>query len=239
MSQMMRAMRSPVVPVQGNTRKVDRSGRRYISDSSIRTNPSIDDPSNMILPSSASSNWRSGISTFLMMPRMSVNWRRMNFSFSRSARSRICAFVSLGFAAGGCAFAIREYYRSGVARFPRRPTFPHDGPSERQIEEKSMKTTTLVGAAAIVAMLGASVLRPFGSTARAESRQDDPREQFRRFPDQMVLAGRGAEIGIQVTDAKDGGVVIEEVLPDSPAEKAGLKRLDVIVEFDGERVRST
>jgi serine protease Do len=102
-----------------------------------------------------------------------------------------------------------------------------------------MKTTTLVGAAAIVAMLGASVLRPFGSTARAESRQDDPREQFRRFPDLMVLAGRGAEIGIQVTDAKDGGVVIEEVLPDSPAEKAGLKRLDVIVEFDGERVRST
>src|SRR5262249_38989526 len=27
--------------------------------------------------------------------------------------------------------------------------------------------------------------------------------------------------------------------PDSPAEKAGLKRADVIVEFDGERVRST
>jgi serine protease Do len=32
--------------------------------------------------------------------------------------------------------------------------------------------------------------------------------------------------------------VVEQVQPDSPAEKAGLKRSDVIVEFDGERVRS-
>ena len=34
------------------------------------------------------------------------------------------------------------------------------------------------------------------------------------------------------------GVVIEEVQPDSPAEKAGLKPSDVIVEFGGEHVRS-
>src|SRR5882672_3099807 len=68
MSQIIRATLSPVVPAHGNTRKVARSGRRYMSDSSMRTKPSIDDPSNMILPSSASSNCRSGISTFLMMP---------------------------------------------------------------------------------------------------------------------------------------------------------------------------
>jgi serine protease Do len=57
-------------------------------------------------------------------------------------------------------------------------------------------------------------------------------------PGFMVLAGRGAEIGVQVVDRKEGGVVIEEVRPDSPAEKAGVKRSDVIVTFDGERVRS-
>jgi len=52
-----------------------------------------------------------------------------------------------------------------------------------------------------------------------------------------VLAGRGAEIGVSIADGA-GGVVIEEVQPDSPADKAGLKRSDIIVEFDGEHVRS-
>jgi serine protease Do len=70
------------------------------------------------------------------------------------------------------------------------------------------------------------------------SGQDRPGDAPRRVPDMMVLAGRGAEIGVQVTEGKDGGVLIEEVRPDSPAEKAGLKRSDVVVEFDGERVRS-
>src|SRR5216684_5211350 len=94
MSQIIRATLSPVAPAQGKRRKVERSGRRYMSDSSMRTKPSIDDPSNMILPSSASSNCRSGISTFLMVPRMSVNCSRRNLTFSRSVRSRIWAFVS-------------------------------------------------------------------------------------------------------------------------------------------------
>jgi len=71
-----------------------------------------------------------------------------------------------------------------------------------------------------------------------------------------VLTGRGAEIGISVRDvepadrqapeqrSKSGstapaaGVVVEDVRPNSPAEKAGLKRSDLITEFDGERVRS-
>ena len=75
--------------VHGKTWKVARSGLRYMSDSSIRTNPSIDDPSNMMWPSSASSNCPSGTSTFLMTPRMSVNCKRMNLTRSRSARCRI------------------------------------------------------------------------------------------------------------------------------------------------------
>ena len=61
----------------------------------------------------------------------------------------------------------------------------------------------------------------------------------------LQLMGRGTQIGVTVHDlaADDAskatsGVVIEEVAKDSPAEKAGLKAGDVIVEFDGEHVRS-
>jgi serine protease Do len=62
-----------------------------------------------------------------------------------------------------------------------------------------------------------------------------------------VLAGRGAEIGVSIRDVEKaeadrqhvtGGAVVEEVRPDTPADKAGLKKSDIIVEFDGERVRS-
>ena len=35
------------------------------------------------------------------------------------------------------------------------------------------------------------------------------------------------------------GVVIEDVEAESPAQKAGFKAGDIVVEFDGERVRST
>jgi len=65
----------------------------------------------------------------------------------------------------------------------------------------------------------------------------DAADQQRTNRGFSVLAGRGAEIGVSIADGA-GGVVIEEVQPDSPADKAGLKRSDVIVEFDGEHVRS-
>jgi serine protease Do len=62
-----------------------------------------------------------------------------------------------------------------------------------------------------------------------------------------VLAGRGAEIGVSIRDVEKaeadrqhvtGGAVVEEVRPDTPADKGGVKKSDIIVEFDGERVRS-
>lgn len=57
----------------------------------------------------------------------------------------------------------------------------------------------------------------------------------------MMLDGRGSQLGVVVSDvdAKQGaGVKVDEVTDDSAAEKAGLKQGDVVVEFDGERVRS-
>jgi serine protease Do len=67
-------------------------------------------------------------------------------------------------------------------------------------------------------------------------------------PDVMMLDGRGAQLGVMVSDPSQdpqadagairAGIVVDEVNPDSPAEKAGIRAGDLIVEYDGERVRS-
>jgi serine protease Do len=58
-----------------------------------------------------------------------------------------------------------------------------------------------------------------------------------------IMAGRGVELGVTIRDL-DGdqlkagsGAVVENVREGSAAEKAGFKKGDVIVEFDGEHVR--
>ena len=62
-----------------------------------------------------------------------------------------------------------------------------------------------------------------------------------------VFAGAASQIGVSIRDLNDEelkggktatGIVVEDVEADSPAMKAGFKTGDVIVEFDGERVRS-
>lgn len=65
----------------------------------------------------------------------------------------------------------------------------------------------------------------------------------------LNMNGEGARLGVRLSDVtaekmKDlklsgqDGAVVTEVEEDSPASKAGLKVNDVILEFDGERVRS-
>lgn len=97
-----------------------------------------------------------------------------------------------------------------------------------------MKLIKLV--AVLVALIGVCALLVVGAPALYGQARAD------RFPpDLLALLGPGAEIGVSVREAdtkENEGVVIEEIRPGSPAEKAGLKTADVVVEFDGERVRS-
>src|SRR5262245_32849400 len=95
-----------------------------------------------------------------------------------------------------------------------------------------MRTSVVAGIAAMAAIAAAA-----GDRAAAQA-PIEPQRAAQEARDFMVLAGRGAEIGVEVAEGKDAGVVVEEVRPDSPAEKAGVKKSDVIVSFDGERVRS-
>ncbi len=101
----------------------------------------------------------------------------------------------------------------------------------------SWKTVGLAAALAGAAGLGAS----FAPVADAQSRTPvvtvAPRAQF-------FSLGSGGRIGVSIRDVeasdktKSAGVIIESVDENSPASKAGLKTGDVVVEFDGERVRS-
>lgn len=79
---------------------------------------------------------------------------------------------------------------------------------------------------------------------RADRQRDDERRVFVMPGDRQVirLDGRGSQIGVLVSDpeaAGDQGVTIDRVEDDSPAQKAGVKTGDRVVEFDGEKVRST
>lgn len=97
----------------------------------------------------------------------------------------------------------------------------------------------VVYGSALALAVGAAV----ASLGAQEPRRAAPREQGAV----MAFEAGGARLGVMVADIEHTdkpattarGVRVEEVTPDSPAEKAGIKKDDVIVEFDGERVRST
>jgi serine protease Do len=117
-----------------------------------------------------------------------------------------------------------------------------------------MRTWTIMAAGLIAASVGvaaAVVPTAAGQTtqgdvkppAATEKKEDDqPRREVRRHVE--VLGGQDVRIGIGIRDLEDEqartstGAVVTSVREDSPAEKAGIKEGDVIVEFDGEKVRS-
>ena len=101
------------------------------------------------------------------------------------------------------------------------------------------KTVALSAALAGAAGLGAAYA-PVAHGQSAAPRATAPRvaEVFSR--------SSGSRIGVAIkdVDAEDvkgkagSGVLVDSVDEDSPAAKAGIKKGDVLVEFDGERVRS-
>ncbi len=108
-----------------------------------------------------------------------------------------------------------------------------------------MKKAGITAALAVAIVVGIGIgaaVAPVAEAQRRSATWSDPLVH--------VFGGSGSYIGVSVRDveADDAqakklqsatGVVIESVREGSPAEKAGLKAGDVIVEFDGERVRST
>lgn len=92
----------------------------------------------------------------------------------------------------------------------------------------------IVAGAVVVLLVGAAfVVAP---AVRSQDRSSEERGRDRRV---FMLDGRGSAIGVSIRDREAGdGVLIEDVEEDGPAAKAGIRDGDVIVEFDGERVRS-
>ena len=95
-----------------------------------------------------------------------------------------------------------------------------------------LKTAALAAALIGAAAVGAAVAPiAYGQSVRVI---DTPRVQ--------IFSG-GSRIGVSVADLDadtkaTGGVRVDSVEDDSPAAKAGVQTGDIIVEFDGERVRS-
>jgi serine protease Do len=97
------------------------------------------------------------------------------------------------------------------------------------------RSAALGGALALVAGAGA----PVTPAAQGQVTVHAPRTL------EIVNGWGGSHLGVSINDinaadvkAGQTGVTIEEVTEDSPAEAAGFRKGDVIVEFDGERVRS-
>src|SRR5262245_2779633 len=86
---------------------------------------------------------------------------------------------------------------------------------------------------------GAAICLLFTAGASAQQDQDTQGQVGRT----LTIPGPGSFIGVTVrdvesADANGGGVLITAISPNSPADSAGLQVSDVVVEFDGERVRS-
>ncbi|MBI4264736.1 MAG: PDZ domain-containing protein [Acidobacteria bacterium] len=107
----------------------------------------------------------------------------------------------------------------------------------------------MVGARAGVALVVAALALGPTLWAQGRGRQAGPGVDRDRplLQDRLLLQGPGSEIGASVRElrsdeisaARPNGVFVQEVRSGSPAERAGLRTGDVVIEFDGERVRGT
>ena len=92
----------------------------------------------------------------------------------------------------------------------------------------------VVAAAVIVAPVAGAQQR--GIARLAQAAQD---RVLTIAPQIQMLTSGGPQIGVTIKDgAKGDGAEVTDVRSGSPASKAGFRSGDVIVEFDGERVRS-
>jgi len=110
-----------------------------------------------------------------------------------------------------------------------------------------MRLVKLAGTLAVIVGLVA-VVAVYAPAAFGQQVLVAPRTGF--TPDVQVLTfGASGRLGVTVRDVDKAdvereklpglwGAAIEEVRSESPAERAGLKAGDVMIEFDGERVRS-
>lgn len=80
-----------------------------------------------------------------------------------------------------------------------------------------------------------------GAVAVTAQDRDGRPSRPRPHTDVFSLRTGGAQLGVRVSDVdshEPAGARIDEVAPESPAAKAGLQEGDLVVEYDGERVRS-
>jgi len=105
------------------------------------------------------------------------------------------------------------------------------------------KTGALAGAFFVAAGVGAAFTPVAHGKGPEPQRWEDGGDVLQSI---VQITGHSGRIGVSVRDVDDNesagqaktGVVVDEVREGSPAEKAGLKNGDQIVELDGERVRS-
>lgn len=107
-----------------------------------------------------------------------------------------------------------------------------------------MRKVVVAALVAVVLIVAAVALAPdLWAQARGGRVQVAPRDL-----DLLMLVGAGSEIGVTVRELRSeeisaaklpqaGGVFVQDVREGSPASRAGLKTGDIVVEFDGERVR--
>ena len=120
---------------------------------------------------------------------------------------------------------------------------PHD-----KMRKENIMTGWIVGSAAAVALSAVGIGAAFETREQSPAWPGDVEiNAWSPKLEQLVrIAGGSGQIGVSIRDLNDdelkakapAGVVVEDVDADSPAQKAGFKAGDVVIEFDGERVRS-